>query len=214
MRDNPLSKSQVALLGALSSEAFARQKALGLLDLPSEVASDTKSAQAKFWRQRERAAETGHTELSDCRQSHFNGLLARFEGLAGHTERSYKTRVKEATNAAATTPAGAAMLRDLWHEAGKAKLGEVYVKTILRAQFKTSDFNDLNLDQIRALLATIRRRAKSKLANAGGEPRAKSEGPSAKSEAPRAKSEGPSRSREYTLRRPIEAKASDIDIPF
>ena len=111
---NPLSKPQVALLGALASEAFAFQDKHDLLDLPAEVASDTKTNRAKFWRQRVRAEVTGHTELSDCRQLHFRKLkgklleLARRRGLRNEPARRAGRRIHHARR-------GRAAARDVAH---------------------------------------------------------------------------------------------------
>jgi hypothetical protein len=161
---NPLSKAQVALLGALASEAFAWQDKHDLLDLPAEVRSDTKTNRAKFWRQRVRAEVTGHTELSDCRQLHFRKLKGKLLELAGRAGEAYETNLREEQAAASTTPAGAALLREMWHIAAKAGLGAGYIKAIISAKFKTGDVNELSMPQLKGLIAQIRRRAASKAA--------------------------------------------------
>jgi hypothetical protein len=163
---NPLSKPQVALLGALASEAFAFQDKHDLLDLPAEVASDTKTNRAKFWRQRVRAEVTGHTELSDCRQLHFRKLKGKLLELAGRAGEAYETNLREEQAAASTTPAGAALLREMWHIAAKAGLGANYIKVMIKPKCHTSDVNDLTMDQLKGLIAQIRHRAASKAAKA------------------------------------------------
>jgi hypothetical protein len=162
---NPLSKAQVALLGALASEAFAWQDKHDLLDLPAEVRSDTKTNRAKFWRQRVRAEVTGHTELSDCRQLHFRKLKGKLLELAGRAGEAYITNLREEQAAASTTPAGAALLREMWHIAAKAGLGAGYIKAMIK-KWGTSDVNDLTMTQLKGLIAQIRRRAASKAAKA------------------------------------------------
>lgn len=162
---NDLSAEQVKQLGALSTKAFARLEKLDLLDLPTEVQSDTKANRAKFWRQRLRAEITGHTELCDVKQWQYRKLKGKLQELAGEVGGAYDTHVREERGAASTTPAGAALLRDMWHLAAKAGLGAAYIKAIIK-KWGTSDVNDLTMGQLQGLIATIRRRAASKAAKA------------------------------------------------
>ncbi|MBE7497094.1 MAG: hypothetical protein HS117_19305 [Verrucomicrobiaceae bacterium] len=161
--DNPLSKAQVAALGALATEAFAWQDKHDLLDLPAEVASDTKANRMKFWRQRVRAQVTGFTELSDCRQRHYRRLKSKLLELAGRAGEAFDTNLREERAAAAHTPAGAALLREMWQIAKVAGFGPGYIKAIISDKWGTSDVNDLSLGQLRGLIGQIRRRADSKL---------------------------------------------------
>jgi len=160
---NPLSAAQIKALGALAREAFARQDKLDLLDLPAEVASDTKANRERFWRQRLRAQITGHCELRDCTQQHYRPLRAELEALAGKTGQAFNTQLREAQAAASTTPAGAALLREMWQVASLAGLGDAYIKAIIR-RWGTSDVAALTMPQLQGLIATIRRRAASKAA--------------------------------------------------
>lgn len=160
-----LSIKQLRILGIEATRAFDLASKHDVLELPGEVATCSKSAQRDFWRQRVCAEVTGFCSFKQVDQTHYRPLLSRFQALSGNTGAAFKTALREERGAAATTPAGAGLVRDLWHHAAKAGLGESYVAAIVKGKTRgqTSSLNDLNLSMLQQVHDTVLKRARAKL---------------------------------------------------
>lgn len=160
-----LSTKQLRILGIEATRAFDLAAKHDALELPGEVATCSKSAQRDFWRQRVCAEVTGFCSFKELNQTHYRPLLSRFQSLAGNTGAAFKTQLREERGAAATTPAGAGLVRDLWHHAAKAGLSEAYVAAIVKGKTRgqTSDLADLSMRLLQQVHDTVLLRARQKL---------------------------------------------------
>lgn len=159
-----LSLKQLKILGMEATLAFDLAEKHDALELPAEVMNCSKSARRDFWRQREAATITGFCSFKELNQSHYRPLLTHFQKLSGNTSGAFATALRDARDAAATTPAGAGLVRDLWHWASKAGLGRAYVTKVCQNKFGASNLDDLTMPELKQIHATIANRARKKLA--------------------------------------------------
>ncbi|MEY2408846.1 MAG: hypothetical protein QOF48_1516 [Verrucomicrobiota bacterium] len=107
------------------------------------------------WRRDECERAVGKPGLRFCGNSDYNGLLARFNSLAGEDGRAMNAYVREQSEKHRQVEA--VLVREM--EAGG--FGPAYVDAICKAQFKCSVL-DAKTDQILKLIYTIRNRAAAK----------------------------------------------------
>jgi hypothetical protein len=164
----PLSAKQRSIIGRMATQAYEAEVAAGRV-FPTRMLS--KSASAQEWRHQQYAEETGHEELADCNQSHYRGLVARFEAMiprADHSgpARAFNRRMKSGPANDSAEVEDTHEARELWHDLlNKAltqfNLHEAYVAAICRRQF-SRELREASAQQLQWLTFTVRKRGVSK----------------------------------------------------
>ncbi|MBV5324285.1 MAG: hypothetical protein J0626_02895, partial [Rhodospirillaceae bacterium] len=79
-----MSPKQLKQLGIAASAAVAHQRSLGVIVVPPDMQSASKSAQNEFWRHQQIALATQRVcSFRDMVQSEYKTVLQHFEALAG-----------------------------------------------------------------------------------------------------------------------------------
>lgn len=166
---NLLSKKQRSIIGRMATQAYEAELAEGRV-MPDRTLG--KTAAAKAWRHQQYAEETGHAELDDCDQSHYRGLVARFEAMIPRRDHSGPARAFSRRMTSGPVKDGAPEdtheARELWRNLlGKAlaqfNLHESYAAAICRRQFHCElNSGNVTADQLYYLTCTIGKRGMSK----------------------------------------------------
>jgi len=121
MNRNPLSKDQKRILGIEAVKAFEVERAAGRLHLPPDVATVSKTAQAKFWKEQVIARITQRVvSTNDVWQDEYLDVKREFERLSGNIGKAYTTSVRKETDAACHRAPGCEYVRDMHHWLAKA----------------------------------------------------------------------------------------------
>lgn len=159
-----LSQPQLQQLGIAATEAFAVMERHCLLELPAEVATESRSKRMDFWRKQQCATVTGKCsfrELTVTRtRDEYRKVLLHFQTLSG-SRAAMRTAEREVLQAACHVPPGCEYVRQAFATLKKAGLHPNYLFAILRHRFKAARIEDLDESQLKQLLFTVRNRAKA-----------------------------------------------------
>jgi hypothetical protein len=215
-------RKQLKQLGIAASAAVAHQRSLGVIVMPPDMQSASKSAQNEFWRHQQIALATQRVcSFRDMVQSEYKTVLQHFEALAGG---AFKQRAVNHTCDVIEAPAcqrdpGCEYVRDMYFWMSKAGYKDGYAIAIMKAKFHgITDLRLLNAGQLKQLHDTVVNRCRAKLGLGDPDSRNKKERGLVKSSPPEpsqpaaatpppaiapANGSPPpaSRSREYVLRR-------------
>lgn len=156
--DTPLSKAQKTYLARLAGEAFAQRLEFDLIRVPTGM---TKSAFATQWRREQQAMVLGggRQSLTEATQADYRSLKAHWLSLTGHSGKAF--------DAAMNSDKEHEITRQIVHlvniECAKHGLTLGYAIAIARNRWHVSDLSHLTLMQGQQLLATLRRRGKSRV---------------------------------------------------
>jgi len=232
-----MSPKQLRQLGIAASAAVAHQRSLGVIVMPPDMQSASKSAQNEFWRHQQIAVATQRVcSFKDMAQSEYKTVLQHFEALAGG---AFKQRAVNHTCDVIEAPAcqrapGCEYVRDMYFWMSKAGYKDGYAIAIMKNKFRgITDLRLLNAGQLKQLHDTVVNNARNKLGLGDADNRRKKERGLVKSSppepsqpaaampplpaiAPANGSQPPaSRSREYVLRRrPAPSSIPRDNIPF
>jgi len=217
MSQRPLSKSQKTQIGIASTAAWQALSGLGQIELPGDMAKESKTARMKFWVHQQISQITQRVcSASDMIDDEYLDVKSHFESLAGQAGKAFGTAHREAQGAACHRDPGCEYVRQIeyWmHEAG-FKPGYMYA--IMKGKFKHTDLTRLNERQLKQLHDTIVNRARAKLGLGDTQNRDKKQRvqrlrdqrqarqgqapPEGQGDAPPPEPRQPSKSRDYVLR--------------
>ncbi len=235
-----MSPAQLKQLGIAASAAVAHQRTLGVVAMPADMRTASKSAQNDFWRHQQVALATQRVcSFKDMVQDEYVKVIQHFEALAGpdYKTRATKSTVRLVEDAACHRAPGCEYVRDMYHWMAKAGFGEGYRIYIAKAKFRgETDLRMLSEKQLKQLHDTIVNNARKKLGLGSDDDRRKKERgvsppkgtkPEAQSPSPISHLPSPaqppangspppvSKSREYILKpRPAPSSIPRDNIPF
>ncbi len=162
-----MSPKQLRQLGIAASAAVAHQRSLGVIVMPPDMQSASKSAQNEFWRHQQIALATQRVcSFRDMVQKEYKPVLQHFEALAGE---AFQQRAENHTCDVIEAPAcqrapGCEYVRDMYHWMAKAECKESYIIPIMKGKFRgITDLRLLNERQLKQLHDTVVNNARNKL---------------------------------------------------
>lgn len=162
-----MSPKQLKQLGIAASAAVAHQRSLGVIVMPPDMQSASKSAQNEFWRHQQVALATQRVcSFRDMVQKEYKPVLQHFEALAGG---AFQQRAVNHTCDVIEAPAcqrapGCEYVRDMYHWMAKAEYKESYIIPIMKGKFRgITDLRLLNVGQLKQLHDTVVNNARHKL---------------------------------------------------
>jgi hypothetical protein len=162
----PLKTWQKAALSMLAKKGFDKLLKFGAIEAPPAVST---SAFLKTWKHEEQGRALkmdGPVSLMDCKQAHYRTLEIHFQALAGQVTAKTFERALESED---LDEGRRQAMHHLNATLEEYDLDVKYAQTIARAQYK-ADLARLDPAQLINLLATIRRRGKTKTQNEKGKP--------------------------------------------
>lgn len=162
-----MSPKQLKQLGIAASAAVAHQRSLGVIVMPPDMQSASKSAQNEFWRHQQIALATQRVcSFRDMVQKEYKLVLQHFEALAGG---AFKQRAVNHTCDVIEAPAcqrapGCEYVRDMYFWMAKAGYKDGYATAIMKNKFRgITDLRLLNAGQLKQLHDTVVNRCRAKL---------------------------------------------------
>lgn len=218
MSARPLSRAQKTQIGIHATAAWQHQTALGAVDLPADMAGETKTARMKFWQHQIIADVTQRVcSASDMIDDEYLDVKAKFQSLSGESGKAYDTAHRSAQDAACHRSPGCEYVRDLNHWLAKAGYQSGYAIAIMKAKFRgITDYARLSEFQLKQLHDTIVNRCRQKLGLGEPDNRNKKQRAARHQPAPADASDSSDhreqKSRTYTLKPAVPFKAAVDDL--
>ena len=162
----PFSQAQIVVLAKIVADAWTKQDAANLIDLPGDIAGRSATEQKRWFRQAETAKALDLPKpisWSACNaRRDYLAVKMHFEKLAGREGDAYATARRGQWAPRTNDGSSYAALKQLKEAQAAAGLSDGYVAHIALGKFQTSDLGTLSAKQLWHLCFTVKNRAKAK----------------------------------------------------